>query len=123
MKSVALFGAATLFVFIAAAAVSVYGFDQFEHAWGRGGSLQVEAWLGLVGALIAMGAFAISSAAFRRAHTSGGSLVLGGVCAVVCIALCWVINGVASSAGPYIAFLLLVAVSALASFAGHRSTG
>ena len=123
MKSVTLFGAAALFVFITAAAVSVYGFEQYEHAWGRGGSFQVEVWVSLVGALIAMGSFGISSAALCRGHTHVASFVLGVACAIVYIALCWVISSFAPSAGAFTAFLLLIAVSSLASFAGYSYAG
>jgi hypothetical protein len=120
MKPVLLFGAASLLIFLGAAAVSVYGLGQYEHAWGRSGSFQVEAWLGLVGALIAMGSFGISSAALRRAHTDRASFALGACCAAVYLSLCWVVNGFAPFAGPYWAFALLVVVSALASFTGVR---
>ena len=68
MKAITLFGAAFLLVFLIAAVVSVYGFGQYEQAWGRGGSVQVEAWLALIGALVAMGSFGISSALLRRVH-------------------------------------------------------
>jgi O-antigen/teichoic acid export membrane protein len=102
--------------------MSVYGLGQYEHAWGRGGSFQVEAWLGLVGALVAMGIFGISSAALQRAHDQGISFVLGGCCAVVCISLGWIASSFTSFSGPYLAFTLLVVVSALASLAGRRHT-
>jgi hypothetical protein len=121
MKAVLLFGAAALLIFLCAAAVSVYALGQYEHAWGRGGSFQVEAWLGLVGALVAMGSFGISSAALRRAHDQGVSFVLGACCAAVYIFLCWIASDFASVAGPYAAFALLVVVSALASLAGRRN--
>jgi hypothetical protein len=120
MKSVLLFGAAALLIFLCAAAVSVYCLGQYEHAWGRGGSFQVEAWLGLVGALVAMGSFGISSAALRRTHDQRVSFVLGAVCAVVCICLCWIASSFTSFSGPYLAFALLVVLSALAALAGRR---
>ena len=119
MKAVLLFGAASLLIFLGAAAVSVYGFGQFEHAWGRGGSFQVEAWLGLVGALVAMGSFGISSAAMRRVHADQVSFALGACCTAVYICLYWTVSSL-SFAGPYVAFALLVVVSVLASLAGRR---
>ena len=123
MKAITLFGAAFLLVFVTAAAVSVYGFGQYEQAWGRGGSLQVESWLALVGALVAMGSFGISSTLLRRAHTPAASFALGVVCAAAYIALCWAINGFASSPGVYVAFLLLVSLSAFAALGGLRVAG
>jgi hypothetical protein len=120
MTAILRFGTACLLVFLGAAATSVYGFRQYEHAWGQGGSLQVEAWLGLVGALVAMGSFGIFSTALHRAHTHKASFALGAFCAAVSISLYWVINDFAPFAGPYLAFLLLVVVSAVASLAGHR---
>ncbi len=123
MKAVILFGAAFLLVFLTAAAVSVYGFGQYEQAWGRGGSLQVESWLALVGALVAMGSFGISSALLRRAHMPTASFLLGVVCSVAYIAFCWAIIGFASSSGVYVAFLLLVSLSAFAALGGLRVAG
>ena len=123
MKAITLFGAAFLLVFLTAAVVSVYGLGQFEQAWGRGGSLQVEAWLGLVGALLAMGSFGISSALLRRAHTPAASFALGVVCAAAYIALCWANSGFASSSGVYVAFLLLISLSAFAALGGVRAAG
>jgi hypothetical protein len=123
MKPVSLFGAAPLLTYIAVAAVSVYGFGQYEPAWGYGGSLQVEAWLGVVGALIAMGSFGISSAVLRRVQTPMASFVLGATCAAVCILLYWLVNVFTPYASAYLAFLLLVAVSMLASLTGYRVAG
>ena len=123
MKPVLLFGAAALLVFVVAAAVSVYGFGQFEHAWGRGGSLQVESWLGLVAALVAMGAFGIGSAALHRVHSHASSFTLGATCALVYICLCWTMDAFATASGVYAAFLLLVVVSAAAALAGRKSAG
>jgi hypothetical protein len=120
VKTVLRFGAAVLFVFLAAAAVSIYRFDQYEPAWGRGGSLQVEAWLALVGALIAAGSFGISSAALRRAHAPIAAVVLGVACACVFVAACWFLNAPAAEAGVYTAFALLVGMPALAALAGLR---
>ena len=123
MKPVALFGSAVFAIFLAAASASTFGFGLYERAWGRGGSLGVEAWLALVGALVAMGAFGISSAALHRAHTQRAGLMLGAFCALAWIALCWVIDGLAPASGAYPAFLLLIVVPALASFAGERHAG
>ena len=103
--------------------MSVYGFDQYEHAWGHGGSFQVEAWLALVGSIVAMGSFGISSAALRHAPKQATSLVLGLACAISYIALCWVINNYAPSSGIYVALVLLIAVSALASLVDRRLAG
>lgn len=120
MKSLLLFGAACLFVFMVASAVSVYGFDQYEHAWGRGSSFQVEAWLALVGSIIAMGSFGISSAVLHHAPKQAASLVLGLACAISYLALCWGINSYAPSSGIYVALVLLIAVPVLASFVNRR---
>lgn len=121
MKAITLFGAAFLLVFLTAAAVSVYGFGQYEQAWGRGGSLQAEAWLALVGALVAMGSFGISSAVLHRTHAPAASFTLGAVCAVGYIALCWAIDCFASSGGVYVGFLLLISLSAFAALGGLRA--
>jgi len=123
MNEITLFVAAFLLVFLTAAVVSVYGFGQYEPAWGRGGSLQVEAWLALVGALVAMGSFGISSALLHRAHTPAASFALGVVCAAGYIALCWAIDGFASTSGVYVAFLLLISLSAFAALGGFRAAG
>jgi len=120
MKSVFLFGVASFIVFVAAAAVSVYSFDQYEHAWGRGGSLQVEAWLSLVGALIAMGAFGIGSTLAQRVHSREGGIALGAFCSILFIFICWIANVLAPSVGVYVALLLLIALSGVASLAGSR---
>jgi hypothetical protein len=113
MKEIGLFGAATLLVFIVAATVSIFGFDQYEHAWGRWGSFQVEAWISLVGTLVAMGSFGIGLALLRRVPTHGTSFSLGGICGVAYIFLCWIMSGAFPSAGPFTAFLLLIAVSVI----------
>jgi len=42
-----------------AMAVSVYGFDQYEPAWGRGPSYQVVLWIILVAAIVAAFGFAL----------------------------------------------------------------
>ena len=123
MKALVFFGAACLLVFVAASAVSVYGFDLYEHAWGHGGSFQVEAWLALVGSVIAMGSFGISSAALHHAPKQAMSLVLGLVCAIIYLALCWVINSYAPSSGVYIALFLLIAISAFASLVDRHFAG
>jgi hypothetical protein len=120
VKTVLRFGVAVLVVFLAAAAVSIYGFGQYEPAWGRGGSLQVEAWLALVGALVAAGSFGIGSAVLRRAHSPTAAVVLGVACAGVFVAACWFINDPAAAAGVYTAFALLVGVPVLAALAGLR---
>lgn len=121
MKSVAYFGCAVLFVFLVAEATSIYAFDEYDHAWGRMGSFQVEAWLALVGALIAMGSFGISSAALHRVHAHRPALLLGSLAGVayVVVYIC-IIDRVPPSAGAYVALLLLIAVSGLASLAGQR---
>ena len=123
MKPLLIFGGACLLVFVIVAAISVYGFGQYERAWGRGGSFQVETWLSLVGAVIAMGSFGISSALLQRVHAQNASFVLGAACALVYISLCWVFNGISPPTGLYLAFFLLVAVSATAALAGHRHAG
>jgi len=123
MKAITLFGAAFLLVFLIAAVVSVYGFGQYEQAWGRGGSVQVEAWLALIGALVAMGSFGISSALLRRVHAPAAAFALGIVCAAGYIALCWAIDGFASTSGVYVAFLLLISLSAFAALGGFRAAG
>ena len=117
MKAVAFFGGACFLIFVAAGAVSVYGFGQFEHAWGRGGSFQIETWLSLVGAIIAMGVFGISAAMLRRVPEPGISLMLGAACGVAFIAVCWGINSIAPSVGVFVALILLVGLSIAASFA------
>jgi hypothetical protein len=124
MRPVFLFGAGCFLVFVAAAATLVYGLGQYEQVWGRGGSFGVETWLSLVGALVAMGSFGIASAALRRVHAPRGAFVLGALCAVVYILLYWLATDTAASTGhwaAYIAFFMLVAISALASLAGHRA--
>ena len=123
VKRITFFGGGVLLVFLVAAAVSVYGFDAYERAWGRGGSFQVETWIALVGALIAMGAFGISSATLQRIQTHGAAFALGAVSASIYLAVCWALNFVAPGGGAYIALLLLVVISVLASFAGARIGG
>ena len=125
MKSIGLFGAAAFCVFVIACAVSVYGYGQFEHAWGRTGSFQVEVWLAIVGALIAMGSFGISSAALHRLHSLVGSFALGAVCSIAYIFLYWLITDVAPaiSTNAFVPFLLLIAISFCASFAGQKYAG
>ena len=123
MKRITFFGGGVLLVFLIVAAISVYGFDAYESAWGRGGSFQVETWLALVGALVATGAFGISSATLHRIQTHGAAFALGVVSASVYLTLGWALSSLAPAGGAYIALLLLVSISVLASFAGARIGG
>jgi len=120
MKRITFFGGGIWLVFLIAIAVSIYGFGAYERAWGRGGSFQVEAWVAFVGALVAMGAFGISSAVLQRIQTHGAAFALGVVSASVFLVACWGLNSLAPAGSAYIALLLLVAIPVLASFAGAR---
>ena len=118
MRPILFFGAGACIAFVVACAVSIYAFDLYEHAWGRGGSLQVEAWISFVGALVAMGSFGIASAFARRTHSQDTALVLGIGCSILFIALCWFLGSFELSGGVYIALFLLILISSLASFTG-----
>jgi hypothetical protein len=44
-KATVVFSGTLWILVVVAGAVSVYGFDQYERAWGRGGSFQVYTWI------------------------------------------------------------------------------
>ena len=119
MRPILLFGAASWCTFVVICAVTVFGLDQFEHAWGRWGSLQVEGWVSLLGALVAMGAFGIASAFMRRTHSQSVALTLGVGCSIVFVVICWVFSSVQFDGSVYAGLALLIAVSCLAAYAGR----
>jgi hypothetical protein len=118
MKPVLAFGAACWCTFAIVCAATVFGLDQYEHAWGRWGSFGVEAWLSALGALVAMGSFGIASAFMRRTHQRNTALMLGVGCGSIFAAVCWLLDRNAFSGGVYTALALLIVVSCLAAYAG-----
>jgi hypothetical protein len=120
VRPVLFFGAGSGIAFLCASALSIYAFGLYEHAWGRGGSLQVEAWISLIGALVAMGSFGIASAFTRRTHSQDTALVLGIGSGTLFIAVCWFLSSFELSGGVYIALFLLVLISSLSCYTGTR---
>jgi hypothetical protein len=118
MKPVFAFGTAAWLTLLAFCTVSVYGFDVYEHAWGRGGSLQREAWLSLLAALVATGAFGIGSAFMYRAHTPAAAWMLGVICSALFALACWWLDAMHIAGTAYSALALLVALGLLAARAG-----
>ena len=123
MRAVLFFGAGSWLTFLIACATSIYAFGLYEHAWGRGGSFQVEAWLSLLGALVAAGSFGIAAAFTHRAHSPAAALALGAACSALFVAICWVLSSFEPSGGVYVALLLLVLISGLASYTGQPVGG
>jgi hypothetical protein len=123
MRPVGFFGAGSGTVFVSASALSIYAFDLYEHTWGRGGSLQVEAWLSLIGALVAMGSFGIAAAFAQRTHSNDIAFVLGAACSILFIAVCWFLSSFEFSGSVYIALFVLVLICSLASLTGTRFGG
>jgi len=119
MKPIVMFGAASWCTFLLICSITVFAFGQYEHAWGRWGSFQVESWVSLLGALVAMGTFGIASAFLRRTHSQRSALGLGVGCSILFVAVCWLLNSIAFAGGAYLALALLVALSSLAAYAGH----
>lgn len=119
MRPVLFFGAATWCTFLVACVVSVYGFDQYSHAAGRSGALQLEAWLSLLGALVATGAFGIAAALMSRTHTPRAALALGIGSSAALSASCWILSANQVSGTAYFAFALLVALPCLAAYMGE----
>ena len=121
MTPLAVFGATTWFAFLVACAISVYGFDQYNHASGPGAALQLEAWLSLLGALVATGAFGIASGLLGRTPTQRAAVTLGiGSSAILCAGF-WMLTSNQVSGAAHLAFALLVAVPGLAAYLGGRS--
>jgi hypothetical protein len=118
-----LFGLGSWFAFIIASIVSIYVFDVFEHAWGRGGSLQVEAWVGLLGGFICMVSFGFSAAFTKRAHTKPATFLLGVASGALYVSTCFAISVYAPATGVLSAVLLLIAMSAAASQVAPRHAG
>ena len=123
MQPPLLFGLGSWLAFVVASVVSIYAFDQFEHAWGRGGSLQVEVWVGLLGGFICMVAFGFSAAFTKRAHTKHAAFLLGIAAGIVYIAICGAINVYAPATGVVPALLLLLAIAGIASQIAPRYAG
>jgi hypothetical protein len=122
MRPVFAFATATWLTFLVFCTVSVYGFDVYEHAWGRGGSLRIEAWLSLLAALVASGAFGIGSAFMCRTHSPPTAWMLGVVCSALFAAACWWLDAMHVSGTAYSALTLLVAIGLLAARAGTTIT-
>jgi len=118
MRPVFAFGTAAWLTLLVFCTVSVYGFDVYEHAWGRGGSLQVEAWLSLLAALVATGAFGIGSAFMLRTHSRPTAWMLGALCSALFAAGCWWLDAMQIAGTAYSALVLLVAFGLLAARAG-----
>ena len=118
MKSVFAFGTAAWLTLLVLCTVSVYAFDVYEHAWGRGGSLQREAWLSLLAALVATGAFGIGSAFMYRTHTRAAAWLLGVACSALFALGCWWLDAMHIAGTAYSALALLVAFGLLAARAG-----
>ena len=123
MQPPLLFGFGSWLVFIVASVVSIYAFDQFEHAWGRGGSLQVEIWVGLLGGFICMVVFGFSAAFAKRRHSKLTAFLLGAATGATYIAICGVVSAYAPASGVVSALLLLIAVSGIASQIAPRYAG
>jgi hypothetical protein len=119
MRPILVFGAASLCVFLLVCATTVFGFDQYDRAWGRWGSFQVEAWVSVVGALVATGAFGIASAFMHRTHYQGAVLALGVGCSALFVAIIWVSNSVELTSNAYLALSLLIGLSSVAAYAGQ----
>jgi peptidoglycan/LPS O-acetylase OafA/YrhL len=110
-----------LLCMLVAAAISVYGFDEYERAWGRGGSFQVLSW---IAAATSVAVCLLAAFGFRVAHVSSkmnpklaGSVVGVGTAVVVLVSfvitpegwdgsalipmlgLCMVVFGLAYSVG------------------------
>jgi hypothetical protein len=67
---------------VAAGAVSIYAFDDYEHAWGRGATVQVYSWVATGAALISgFGASLGFRYGSRNAPVPGrlGAVILGGL--------------------------------------------
>jgi hypothetical protein len=67
---------------LVAAAVSVYGFDEYERAWGRGGSFQVLSWISVpvalgVGLFAALGFRVAGSSTLMNPRVAGALVGLG----------------------------------------------
>jgi hypothetical protein len=120
MRPILVFGAASLSVFWLVCATTVFGLGQYDRAWDRWGSFQVEAWVSLVGALVATGAFGIASTFMHRTHYQGAALALGVGCSAIFVALCLVLNSTELTSNAYIAFALLIGLSCVAAYAGQR---
>lgn len=118
MRPVFAFGTAAWLTLLVFCTVSIYGFDVYEHAWGRGGSLQREAWLSLLAALVASGAFGIGSAFMLRTHSRPAAWMLGALCSALFAAGCWWLDAMQVAGTAYSALALLVAFGLLAARAG-----
>jgi hypothetical protein len=114
------FGLGAWLTFIVASVVSIYAFDQYEHAWGYAKTFQVEAWIGLLGGCIAMVAFGLAAAFTQRSHAKRAAFVMGVASGVVYVAVCAFIAVYAPSASVLTAVLLLLAISAIASQLGRK---
>src|SRR5215471_19164139 len=120
MRPILVFGAASLCVFLLVCATTVFGLGQYDRAWGRWGSFQVEAWVSLVGALVATGGFGIASAFMHRTHYQGAALALGVGCSALFVAICWVFSSTELTSSAYLAFALLIGLSSVAAHAGQH---
>jgi hypothetical protein len=121
MRPILIFAAACFCTFLLVCAITVFGLDQFEHAWGPWKSFEVEAWVSAIGAFVAMGAFGIASAFLHRSHSERAALALGVGGSGLFVAVCWAFSGVEFDGGAYAALALLIALSCLAAYAGQRT--
>ena len=82
VTATALFVAGFVITAVALMAVSVYGFDQYERAWGRGNSFQVVLWIiiaaGVPTSLVA-GARSDRLGRKRLVYLSGGVMALASI--------------------------------------------
>jgi len=115
------FGSGNFGVLFVAAAVSVYAFDAYERAWGKGGSVQVLWMLAIAFSLAASLAFAAALRLRRRKPTRTEAVLLGGAVALVFVLYASVAKSLPSilQSAP-VFFLFMPVAAALSSFATRR---
>ena len=106
-----------LLVVLTAGAISVYGFDVYERAWGRGPSLQVLTWVAiplsvLVGISAAFG-FRMSKSALNRPRLVGATVGVGTAIALVASEVLLPSNSELSGLPRTFAMFVLVFVAAI----------
>ena len=78
-------------LFVLVGAVGIFGFGQFERAWGAWGSFQVYLWFGFGVALFGTLPFGISASLLRRYPSFPRALALGFGCAALSCGLAWLL--------------------------------
>jgi hypothetical protein len=105
--------------------LSVYAFDQYEPAWGRGGSVQVEWWVSSGVAICALFSVAIATGwlAPNRSVHSAAALASGVVFVLLTIAVFWLLGRLQVRGSRSFVLLWVFVAPAILGLAVARALG